>query len=104
MNDDERMYRVFLSMPFRDRSEAVVRAMKAYMKEYIKDLYKNFNLEFIWNYEYKGIDKLDNITEALKKISVCDFVAFSPNYKEAHGCLTEEWFCKEYEIKTIYVK
>lgn len=91
------MKRIFLSLGFSGRSE------KDVMDEI--DLAKKLilfdcdeELEFVHNFDYVGVTRVECLGEAIKKMSTCDMVYFINNWEEHKGCIIEKQVCELYKI------
>ena len=92
------MKRIFLSLGFSGRSEEKVMEDINNAKEYIKSIHKDEEIEFIHNYYYNGVNRVECLGEAIKKMSACDFVYFINNWSDHKGCVIENNICELYNI------
>ena len=99
------MKKIFLSLGFKERStENIIRDIGKAIR-LITPLYPDEELKFIHNYDYVGVNRIECIGEAIKKMSTCDKVYFINDWFNYNGCIVEMQVCELYdmEYETIHV-
>ena len=98
------MKKVFLSLGFKGKTEEQVNNEIEKAKKRIAAYYECgedlefVNVEFIHNYDYVGVNRVECLGEAIKKMSRCDKVYFINDWFNYNGCSIEKEICELYDI------
>jgi hypothetical protein len=115
--------RVFMSLPFSNRSDDdVKRSLSAMRKWWFATqtvnnrFYRDDEVQFIDNFDFEpdipevpakvitGFSRAYCLGEAIKKMAACDIVLFSNEWLQATGCRFEMDICRAYKIPYIIMK
>ena len=92
------MMKIFLSLPFSGRTKEEVIQDIENAKELISTKYPDQDLEFIHNYDYEGVNRVECLGEAIKKMATCDKVYLINDWFSHKGCIIEKTVCELYDL------